>query len=425
MPIEKPKLFLESWHFWLAISILLAIISMRLYLSYYSYSSFIKKPFYYLDVKVLNSYQKSHNDARYTVLKLQADNGMTFFSTTSKLDNLNHKKLRVQIYPNPDISFIDYLGYFYVKSDIKNISEIDKSTKSQLLSYIASQHDNSSMQSFYNAIFLATPLDKSLRDSISALGVSHLVALSGFHLGILWGLLYGVLCMSYRPIQSRYFPYRYTLRDMGMLTIILLGAYVWFVDFPPSLLRSYSMVLVGWIIVLLGIELVSFTFLMMVGLSLLVLFPSLVASLSFGLSIIGVFYIFLLLQHGADMNKWLISILLIPFGIFLLMLPIVHGIFGVTTPYQLLSPLLSLLFVPFYPLVMILHAIGIGHLLDPALLWLFALPDIAIYSEPHTLPVCAVTGYIALSVWAIWSRVALVVVAMLAVGYGVYLFGGW
>jgi len=422
MQIEKPKLFLDSWHFVLAIAILLSVIIIRLYISYQSYTSFISKPFIYLNATVLESYQKSHNGTRYTVLKLRADSGMTFFSTTSSLHDLSRKRLKIQIYPNSSISFMDYIGYFYVKSHIKSISDVDKSTKSKLLESIARQHNNSSMQSFYNAIFFATPLEKSLRERISALGVSHLVALSGFHLGILWGLLYGIVSMLYRPFQSRYFPYRYTLLDVGLITVRILGIYVWFVDFPPSLLRSYSMVLVGWIVVLLGIELVSFTFLTMVGLTLLVLFPTLVASLSFGLSIIGVFYIFLLLQHGADMHKLLISILLIPFGIFILMLPIVHGIFGLTTPYQLLSPLLSLLFVPFYPLAMVLHLFGIGHLLDPALLWLFALPDIFAHTEPHTLPIWAVAGYIALSVWAIWSRVLFAIVVFVAVGYAGSLF---
>ena len=157
--------------------------------------------------------------------------------------------------------------------------------------------------------------------------------------------------------------------------MMILGIYVWFVDFPPSLLRSYAMVFVGWGVLLLGMELLSFTFLASVFLLLCFIFPSLLVSLSFWLSVAGVFYIFLLLQYTKHWNKWLITFIVIPVGIFLLMLPIVHAIFGVTSIYQLLSPLLSLLFVPFYPLVMVLHIVGWGDVFDGVLLGLFSLPQ--------------------------------------------------
>jgi len=147
--------------------------------------------------------------------------------------------------------------------------------------------------------------------------------------------------------QQKFFPYRHALFDVGLVAMILLAVYLCFVEFPPSLVRSYAMVLVGWIMLLLGIELLSFTFLTTILLSLVVLFPTLSVSLSFWLSVAGVFYIFLLLQYTKEYNKWMITVLFIPIGIFILMLPVVHHIFGVTSVYQLLSPLLSLLFIPF------------------------------------------------------------------------------
>ena len=115
----------------------------------------------------------------------------------------------------------------------------------------------------------------------------------------------------------------------------------------------------------------------------------------------------------------MITLLFIPFGIFILMLPVVHHIFGVTSGYQLLSPLLSLLFIPFYPLLMFLHLVGFGGVLDSPLLWLFSLPE---ESVENLLPLWAMLGYVGLSLGAIWSRKLFYGVLGVALIYGIYLF---
>jgi len=417
--LEKPKLFETNKSFiWTAV-VLLLFLALRLFFEYQSYQNFISKPFYYTYANVLNAYEKSKEGKRYKVLKLHSNDGFTFYTTSHKKEDFNHKRLRLQIFPNNGISFKDYLGTFYVKSRIKNSEELSLTFKDELLEKVASQHHDASLQSFYNAIFFATPVDKTLREKISMLGVSHLVALSGFHLGILWGLLYGLLLLFYRPFQQKFFPYRQALLDVGLIAMILLAVYLWFVDFPPSLVRSYAMVLVGWIVLLLGIELLSFTFLTTILLTLIVLFPSLLVSLSFWLSAAGVFYIFLLLNYTKEYNKWMITLLFIPFGIFILMLPVVHHIFGVTSIYQLLSPLLSLLFIPFYPLVIFFHLLGFGSIFDSTLLYLFSLPE---KSVDNLLPLWMMLGYVGLSIGSIWSKKLFYSVFGMAVSYGLYIF---
>ncbi len=419
MQLEKPALFPEKKTFvWFTV-VLAAVICLRIFVEYHTYQSFISKPFYYTYATVLNVYEKSKGGKRYQVLKLRSDEGFTFYTTSYTKNDFHHMRLRVQIFPNKRISFKDYLGTFYIKSRIKEQSSLPFTFKDELLKKVAAQHEDTSLQSFYNAIFFATPLEKELREKISMLGVSHLVALSGFHLGILWGLVYGLLLLLYRPLQQHYFPYRHALFDVGLVAMILLGAYIWFVDFPPSLLRSYAMVLVGWMMLLLGIELLSFTFLSTIVFILVALFPSLLVSLSFGLSVAGVFYIFLLLQYTKKCKAWVISLLFIPIGIFMLMLPVVHGIFPVTSGYQLLSPLLSLLFIPFYPLVMILHLLGLGDVLDSVLLWLFELPS---FTKEMLLPGWMVGSYILLSFGAIWRKKLFYLLLGAAFLYMVYLF---
>jgi len=203
------------------------------------------------------------------------------------------------------------------------------------------------------------------------------------------------------------------------VSMLLLGFYVWFVGYPPSLLRSYAMVLIGWSVLLLGMELLSFIFLTSVFLLLAVIFPYLLVSLSFWLSVAGVFYIFLLLQYTKASNKWVITLFYIPIGIFVLMLPIVHAVFPVTSTYQLLSPILSLLFIPFYPLAIFLHLVGIGSLFDEGLMYLFTLPG---QVSEHLLPLWMVSMYIVLSIGAIWKRNVFYALLMIAIGYGLYIF---
>ena len=419
MQLEKPKLFPEKQTFIWFVSILVLLIMIRLVFHYHTYKEFISKPFYYTTATVITSYEKTKKDKRYKVLKLKSDEGFTFYTTTHRKENFNHKQLRLQIFPNESIGFKDYLGTFYVKSKIKNQKKLPITFKNRLLNYVAMQHENSSLVTFYNAIFFATPLEKALREKIALLGVSHLVALSGFHLGILWGLVYGLLLLLYQPLQQKYFSYRHALFDVGIVAMSILGFYVWFVGFPPSLVRSFAMVLVGWSVLLLGMELLSFSFLVSVFLLLTLLFPSLLVSLSFWLSVAGVFYIFLLLKYTKTWNKWLITLGVIPIGIFILMLPIVHAVFGITNMYQLVSPLLSLLFIPFYPLVMLLHILGWGGIFDTILLALFSLPKV---HQEHLLSLWIVAFYGILSIGAIWHRRLFYSLLAFSVLYMIYLF---
>lgn len=419
MHLEKPLLFPEKRGFLIAIGVLFVILSIHLWIRYQSYQAFISKPFYYTYAKVLSSYEKHKGSRHYQVLKLRSEEGFTFYTTSHDTSTFKQQRLRLQLFPHSSISFGEYLGTFYVKSRIKQQVPLPKTTKDRLLDAIERQHKDPQLSRFYQAIFFATPLDKSVREAVAHLGVSHLVALSGFHLGILWLLVYGLIHFFYRPLQQRFFPYRFALLDVGAMTLMLLGLYVWFVDSPPSLLRSYMMMGVGWFVLLLGIELLSFTFLAIVVFLLLALSPALLVSLGFWFSVAGVFYIFLLLRYTTHLSKWTITLCVIPCGMFILMLPITHTFFGVTTPYQLSSIALSLLFVPFYPLAILLHLFGIGDLLDSGLLWLLRrYPS----TTEHLLPLWQLMLYLMLSYWAIWHKLGFGVVLGSAFGYMGYLY---
>jgi competence protein ComEC len=419
MILEKPNLFTQTSHFIVFVVTMVLIISLRLGWDYRSYQEFIQKPFFYSHAEVVNSYPKTKNGKTYTILKLRIDDAKTIYTTTYSHDDFAHKKVYMKFMPSAQIGFWDYLGGMYCKSRIKRVEPADITISYGLEKKIESQHIDKNMQSFYKAIFLATPIPKSLREKIASLGVSHLVALSGFHLGILWGVLYAILLFFYKPFQQRYFPYRYSLVDIGIVVMVALGYYLWLTGFPPSLVRSYAMLLVGWMMLLMGIELVSFTFLSTIALVLLALFPSLVVSLSFWLSIAGVYYIFLMLKYCSGAKTWLISIICIPIGIFILMQPVVHHIFGLTTPYQLLSPALSIMFIVFYPVAFLVHLVGYGSLFDSMLESLFSMPMQIVDGSDIIMPLWGLALYILISFWAIWStRVFYILIAVSSVYLG-------
>ncbi len=420
--MDKPKLFLDYREFLFVVGILLVIVAIRLYLLHSHYLEFVQKPFYYTKAKVLLQYTKKGNNRPYEVLKLQGKDGKPFYTTAHLRDNIVGKIVRVKLMPDKSISFRDYLGIYYVKSRLKVIGDVPPSTKNILSDAISAQHTDHNVTLLYQAIFLATAIPSKLREKISALGVSHLVALSGFHLTILWGIIYGLLSLLYKPLQQRWFPYRMMLLDMGLLTLVILGYYLWLVGMPPSLVRSYAMTIVMWLAMLLGIEIISFQLLGFVVALLLALYPALIVSMGFYFSVAGVYYIYLILHWSRGSSKWLISILYIPIGIFTFMQPIVHTLFGMVSVWQLLSPLLSLAFVLFYPLSIVLHIIGLGSLFDGGLAYLFELPS-SPYKE-HILPIWSLSIYLTFSLFAIFSRLFFIATILLALLYGLYLIFG-
>ena len=417
--MHKPSVFETNKSFLWILILLGSLFLLHLGSYYRNYQEWISKPFYFTHATVLHSYEKREGKRVYQVLKLRSEEGLTFYTTSYQKHAFAQTRLRIEVFPKATLSFWNYLGGFYVKSRIRTVQKLPKRLKERLSDYVASQHHNASLGSFYRAIFFATPLEHTLREKVALLGISHLVALSGFHLGIIWALVYGSLLLVYRFFQQRYFPYRFALLDVGFMTVVMIGIYVWFVGAPPSLLRSYAMLLIGWAVLLMGMALLSFTFLFTIMALLLALFPTLCVSLGFWLSIAGVFYIFLLLKYTQTYTQRTVSLVVIPLGIFLLMLPVVHGIFGVTSLYQLLSPLLSLLFIPFYPLTILLHLLNVGAWLDPILEWLFALSKEA---QNHLLPLWAVGGYGVLSLSAMGNKRAFYLLLTVACLYGLFLF---
>ncbi|MBD3808546.1 MAG: ComEC/Rec2 family competence protein, partial [Epsilonproteobacteria bacterium] len=370
MKITKPQIFLTTRSFVLTILFFVFLLVVRLGFIYSDYKEFIAKPFYFTYADIISIENKPNAMFPHMLLKLKSDDGLEFYTKSYDILPLSIKRVRVEIFPDSNITFFKFLGTFFIDSRLKEVVPVEKNIKEKVVENIKDQHNDNLTSNIYPAIFFNTPLTKEIRDKVIVLGASHLIALSGFNLTILWGVVFGILAIFYKPLQSRFFPHRYIAIDLGLISLLFLGAYVWFADFSPSLIRAYAMVLFGWLILIMGLELVSFSFLAFIAAVLLVIYPKFLASISFWFSVAGVFYIMLTAYHTKNINRYLVGFFIMPISMFLLMQPIVHSIFGQTSPYQLLSIPLELAYVAFYPLMMFLHIVGFGGILDSSLVWL-------------------------------------------------------
>jgi len=341
---------------------------------YYQYKNLVKHPTKTTRAKVLNHYTKvSKNGRNYDVFKLKSHEGYRFYTISWK-----HKKVmigqRVSVkFKTNRIDFKEYLKSFFAQSIyLYPLKTTTKSTFQKVKSYVKNQHKTKETQEIFSALFFSSVISKVTRDKIQKLGISHLIAISGFHLGLLSMILFLLLTPLYKFFQDRYAPYRNRTADLSIVIFIALFFYMYLIDFSPSFLRSFVMAVFGFFLFSRHIKIVSFMTLLLSVCFILALFPRLLFSIAFWFSASGVFYIFLFLKYFATLPKAWIFILL-NIWVYVAMLPIVHYVFPVFTPLQLLSPPLSMLFTLFYPVELLLHAMAHGGFLDKEIIYLLDL----------------------------------------------------
>ena len=374
--IARPELF-RGHEFFYALFGFFTIALFSLSLEYFSYQRFATQEKVTLTCKVLNQYEKSGFSDFY-MLKLNCGEVNIYTAKGLKIGDVMDKEVQAEF----DLSRLDFLGYlkgFYAKSHDFHAKD-DLSFKSMLNSAIASEHENRDIATIYKALYSAAPQDYELRQKLSSLGVSHIMAISGFHLGVLSAVLFFLFGALYRPVHAYYLPYRHANRDLFFVVALFLFAYVWFLNFTPSLIRSFGMLIVGYILYDRGLKIISMQTLFVTLLLLLSFFPKLLFSLAFWLSSSGVFYIFLFSLQNKEMKK-ITLFLLLPIFVYLAMLPFSLYIFEIFSLVHPLSILWSELFTIFYPLSILLHVIGFGGVFDGWLLKLLALGESSSHLE--------------------------------------------
>jgi competence protein ComEC len=217
---------------------------------------------------------------------------------------------------------------------------------------------------------------------------------------VLSALLYLFLRPVYSFAQNRYFPYRNSKLDIFLAVAFTLFFYMLFLDSPPSLIRAFGMLVVGFVLYDRGIKIVSMQTLFLSVLLILSFFPRLFFSLGFWLSASGVFYIFLFLIHFKHLSKvWQFALL--PIWVYILMLPFSLAIFENFSIYHPLSIIWTTLFTIFYPLSIFLHVINFGDLFDTPLLWLIEMGKEGVLVS---LSLYLFYFYLTLSIGAVFMR---------------------
>ncbi|WRC98289.1 ComEC/Rec2 family competence protein [Helicobacter pylori] len=376
--LATPKEYLWCGVF---LSLLLAI---NLYLEYLNYQKLdFSKPTS-LNAQILLQYPKTKDQKTYFVLKLQSK-GMIFYTTIKEpLKNLQYR--HAQFFGKiKSCSFLESLKSCFFQTYSFSLTR-KHNFKSHLRHFIDSVHSNALVGNLYRALFIGDSLNKDLRDRANALGINHLLAISGFHLGILSVSVYCLFSLFYTPLQKRYFPYRNAFYDIGVLVWFFLLGYLLLLDFLPSFFRAFLMGLLGFLACFFGVRILSFKLLILACCIAIALLPKLLFSVGFLLSVCGVWYIFLFLKHTqiffktSSFLRRSFQVISLSALVFLNMLIIVHAFFPMFSPYQLFSIPLGLIFIVFFPLSLFLHAVGLGSLLDHILSMPLTIPTISVPS---------------------------------------------
>ncbi|MFX4231039.1 ComEC/Rec2 family competence protein [Aliarcobacter butzleri] len=395
------------------IFILFFALLINIILEYSKYLEFIDEEVFETKVEVLNIYQKDDFD----ILKLKSSN-FEFFTNMPKNEEIKRFDLLNILIVSRNIDFIDYLKGFYTKTIYFDELQKEQTFKDKIIKNIENNHKDEKIIELLNALFLAVPISKELRDVITAYGIAHVVALSGFHLVVLSFVIYWILYFPYKFFQDKYFPYRNRKLDILLITIAILFYYLILTDIVPSLLRAFVMFCLGIYLLRSNIKILSYMTLFYTFLIVIAFYPKYIFSIGFWFSIFAVFYIYLFIQYFKNYNKWLLYIFF-NIWMFLIFNPIVHYYFPQTSYEQFYSIPITIFFNFFYPAEIFAHIFGFSNYFDE---YLKIFIEYKIYVYEVFTPLYFYILYLFVSFLSIWSKKAFIVLNILMIGFNIYMY---
>ena len=348
------------------------VFALNLGFSYYKFCEFKSQNGVILQAKILQNYEKTNAKGKiYRVLKLKTRDFSFYTTTRADFDAGANEQILIGA-ENKNVKFKEYLsGSFFMPSygaiELR-YADSGESVRDKIYGFISEQHESEKMTELFTALFLAAPVGKELRRDVNFYGVAHLIAISGYHLGLIFGAFYFIMRPIYRYFQARYFPYRNAKFDLSATIFAVLFCYLALIGFVPSFLRAFLMSLLALFLLARNVRIVSFELLFVVICAAVSLMPSLLFSIGFYFSCMGVFYIYLYLRHFGGRFSNLSNAILLNFWVFSAMILPVLYFFPLVSAQQLAVLPITPLFSLFYPLSALLHAFGAGGALDEYLL---------------------------------------------------------
>lgn len=210
-------------------------------------------------------------------------------------------------------------------------------------------------------------LDKHVQQSFSAAGAMHILAVSGLHTGIVWGLIVWLLTLG--GLAKPLYEQRVWQTILTTMTLITLWAYAFVTGLSPSVMRSALMVTIvemGW---LFRRNVVGINTLAAAAVIILLIRPLTLWSVSLQLSFAAVASLILvgswLQRHTILRGKlwqYIGGLLIMSIAAQIGTLPLTLHYFGQTSNYFALTNLVVI------PVAFVLLLLGIGSL---AMSWCF------------------------------------------------------
>ncbi|WP_418185675.1 ComEC/Rec2 family competence protein [Aliarcobacter vitoriensis] len=395
------------------ISILIFVLLSNLAYQYSKYLEFKYENVFETKAEISNIYRKDN----YDILKLKTPD-FEFFANINKDEDLKKFDILNVLIDSRKIDFIDYLKGFYTPILYFDKQDRQITFKDKIIKNIEANHEDERIIELYNALFLAVNVSKELRDVFVNYAITHVVALSGFHLVVLSFVIYWLLYFPYKFFQDRYFPYRNRKFDILLITLAILFYYLILTDIVPSLLRAFVMYCLGIYLLRSNIRILSYMTLFYTFLIVIAFFPQYIFSIGFWFSIFAVFYIYLFIQYFKDYNKWFLFVFF-NIWMFLIFNPIVHYYFPQTSYEQFYSIPITIFFNIFYPAQIVAHIFEVSSYFDKYIK-IFIEYKINVY-EVFT-PLYFYILYILVSFLSIWSKKAFIGLNILMIVFNLYMY---
>ena len=204
-------------------------------------------------------------------------------------------------------------------------------------------------------------LDNDVQQSFSASGAMHVLAVSGLHTGIVWGILMWILTLGgwrkplYEEKSKRWL--------LGGILILLLWIYAFITGLSPSVMRSALMLSFWELTYLMGRHTSRWNPILSAAVIILLINPLALWSVSFQLSFAAVMGIMVIAQwmqqHTRWHNRWskyISGLLIVSIGAQLATMPLTLYYFGQTSNYFALTNLIVI------PMAFIVLVLGLGTL---------------------------------------------------------------